>query len=75
MGVPLVDLRASYLPIREELLADFDRILNGMDLLLGANVRAFEAEFAAYCGVEHGVGVSSGTDALSVALRACDVGP
>ena len=75
MGVPLVDLRASYLPIREELLADFDRILDGMDLLLGANVRAFEEEFAAYCDVEHGVGVSSGTDALSVALRACDVGP
>ncbi len=75
MRVPLVDLRASYLPIREELLADFDRILDGMDLLLGANVRAFEEEFAAYCSVEHGVGVSSGTDALSAALRACDVGP
>ncbi len=42
MRVPLVDLRASYLPIREALLAEFDEILMGMQLFLGPNVRAFE---------------------------------
>ena len=56
MKVPLVDLRASYLPIREALLAEFDEILMGMELFLGPNVRAFEEEFAAHCEAAHGVG-------------------
>jgi dTDP-4-amino-4,6-dideoxygalactose transaminase len=73
--VPLVDLRAAFLPIREEIFREFARVLDGMELLLGPQVRAFEAEFAEYLGVVHGVGVSSGTDALQVALRACGVGP
>ena len=75
MKVPLVDLRASYLPIREALLAEFDEILMGMELFLGPNVRAFEEEFAAHCEATHGVGVSSGTDALYAALHACGIGP
>jgi dTDP-4-amino-4,6-dideoxygalactose transaminase len=73
--VPLVDLRASYLPIREPLLRSFDAILDGMQLFLGPNVQAFEKEFAAYCEAAHGIGLSNGTDAISAALRACDVGP
>lgn len=73
--VPLVDLRASYASIREELLAEFDRVLGEMQLFLGPNVRAFEEEFAAYCETSHAVGMSSGTDALHATLRACDVRP
>ena len=73
--VPLVDLRAAWLPVRDEVFRGFARVLDGMDLLLGPEVRAFEAEFADYLGAEHGIGVSSGTDALQVALRACGVGP
>ena len=46
-----------------------------MQLFLGPHTRAFENEFATYCGCEYGVGLSSGTDALVLALRACEVGP
>jgi dTDP-4-amino-4,6-dideoxygalactose transaminase len=74
MRVPLVDLKAGFLPIREELRAEFEKILDGMELFLGPNVRAFEREFAAYCGVAHGIAVSSGTDALLAALLACKLG-
>ncbi len=48
MRVPLVDLRAAYAPIREEVLEEFDKILSGMDLFLGPHLRAFEDEFAAH---------------------------
>jgi dTDP-4-amino-4,6-dideoxygalactose transaminase len=73
--IPLVDLRASFLPIRDDVLREFGAVLDRMQLLLGENVQAFEREFAAYCDVEHGVGVSSGTDALAAALVACGIGP
>jgi len=73
--VPLVDLRASAAAVRDEVLHEFGAILDGMQLFLGPNLQAFEREFAAFCGVDHGIGVSTGTDALLVALRACGVGP
>ena len=73
--VPLVDLSAGYERIREELLGEFDRVLGKMDLFLGESVRAFEREFASWCECPHGIGMSSGTDALYAALRACGVGP
>lgn len=73
--VPLVDLRAAFLPIREELLREIEDVLDGMELLLGPRQRAFEEEFAAYCEAAHGVAVSSGSDALLAALLACGVGP
>ena len=75
MQIPLVDLRATLLPIQDELFKEFGAILERMHLFLGPNVQAFEAAFRAYCQVQHGVSVSSGTDALFAALRACDVGP
>src|SRR5215204_2797911 len=74
MQVPLVDLKAQYRALQPEILAAIDEVLSGMELVLGPSVRAFEAEFAAYCGVEHAIGVGSGTDALYLALRACGVG-
>ena len=73
--IELVDLRRQYLTIRDEVLAAMDAALSGMQLNLGPNVQAFEREFAAYVGTEEGIGVGSGTDALYLALRACEVGP
>ena len=75
MHVPFVDLKAQYAPIRDELLAAISSVLDSMDLVLGANVRAFEEEFARYCNAKHAVGLNSGTDALALALRACGIGP
>lgn len=72
--VPLVDLRAGFEPIRAEVLREFESVLDGMQLMLGPQQRAFEEEFARYCGVAHGVALSSGTDALLAALLACGVG-
>jgi dTDP-4-amino-4,6-dideoxygalactose transaminase len=56
-------------------MAAFEHILDGMELFLGPYVQAFEQSFAHYCECTYGVGVSSGTDALALALRACDIGP
>ncbi len=75
MHVPFVDLKAQYAAIREEVQGAMLSVLDGMDLVLGPNLRAFEAEFAAYCGAAHAIGVAQGTDALTLALRACGVGP
>jgi dTDP-4-amino-4,6-dideoxygalactose transaminase len=73
--IPLVDLRAAFAPIREEVLAAIGEILDSGRLLLGPNVEAFEREFAAYCGAPLAIGLSSGTDAVYAALRATGVGP
>jgi dTDP-4-amino-4,6-dideoxygalactose transaminase len=73
--IPLLDLHAQYRSLRPEMLAAIERVLDGMTLFLGPEQLAFEREFAAYCGAEHGVSVSNGTDALILALRACGVGP
>jgi dTDP-4-amino-4,6-dideoxygalactose transaminase len=74
-SIPLVDLRAQLAPLREELLCEIGQVLDSMELLLGPNTRSFEDEFAAYCGVRHGIAVSNGTDALHLALRAAGIGP
>src|SRR5262249_27977644 len=52
-----------------------ENVLDGMQLYLGPQLAAFEEEFAAYCGCAEGVGLSTGTDALALALRACGIGP
>src|SRR5438876_12262891 len=74
MQIPFVDLKAQHAALREEISAALRDALDSMDLLLGPNVRAFESELAAYCDVRHAIGVGSGTDALYLALRGCDVG-
>src|SRR6266704_4054117 len=74
MQIPLVDLRAQYQTIRGEVLAAIEDVLSGMQLFLGPQSRAFEQEFAAYCGCDYGVGCSTGTDALMLALRVCEIG-
>jgi dTDP-4-amino-4,6-dideoxygalactose transaminase len=73
--IPLVDLRAQYEPLREEILSAIGNVLDSMQLFLGKNVQAFEAEFAQFCGAKYGVGLGSGTEALHLALLACGIGP
>ena len=75
MGVPLFDTSTPLLALRAELNAAIERVLDSKRYILGPEVSAFEQEFAAYCGVEHAVGVANGTDALTIALRAMGVGP
>src|SRR5713226_2771424 len=74
MQIPLVDLRIQYRAIKYEVIAAIEDVLADMNLFLGPQTQAFEQEFAAYCGCRYGIGLSSGTDALTLALRACDIG-
>src|SRR2546428_8162828 len=71
--IPLVDLRAQYATIRDDVRKAIDEVLESMQLTIGPNVRAFDQEWAAYCGTKHAIGVGSGTDALQLAIRACGV--
>src|ERR1700716_1822693 len=71
--IPLVDLRAQYATIRTEVREAIDGVLESMQLTIGPNVRAFDQEWAAYCGTKHAIGVGSGTDALQLAIRAIGV--
>ncbi len=73
--VPLLDLKAQYATIREEVRAAVDRVLESQHFILGPEVEALEAEMAAYCQCGYGIGVSSGSDALLVALMAIDLQP
>ena len=73
--IPLVDVKAQYAPLLDELKERIADVLDSGRFILGPNVRAFEEEAAAYLGVEHAIGVANGTDALVIALDALDVGP
>ncbi|MGH2515881.1 MAG: DegT/DnrJ/EryC1/StrS family aminotransferase [Ktedonobacterales bacterium] len=72
--IPLVDLRAQYEPLRDEILAAIAHVFDSMQLFLGPQQRAFEEEYARYCGTASAIGMSNGTDALEIALRALGVG-
>jgi aminotransferase EvaB len=67
------DYLAEYAAERDDILDAVDTVFASGRLILGESVRRFEAEFSAYCGVRHGVGVDNGTDALLLALRALGV--
>ena len=71
--IPLVDLKSQYATIRDEVRRAIDEVLESMQLTIGPNVRAFDKEWAEYCGTAHSIGVGSGTDALQLAIRACGV--
>jgi dTDP-4-amino-4,6-dideoxygalactose transaminase len=66
---------AGFMSVREELIATFQTVLESGRYILAEHVAAFEREWSAYCETTHAVGVSSGTDALALALRALGVGP
>jgi dTDP-3-amino-3,4,6-trideoxy-alpha-D-glucose transaminase len=72
--IPTTRLDQSDPVLLEELLAVVERVARQGAFTMGTELEAFEDEFAAYCGAEHAVGVSSGTEAISLALRAMDIG-
>jgi dTDP-4-amino-4,6-dideoxygalactose transaminase len=75
MAVPLFDTSTPLDPLRGELRAAAERVLDSGHYILGPEVAAFEQEFASYCGAAHAVGVANGTEAITIALRAIGVGP
>lgn len=75
MGIPLLDLKAQYLTIKDDIDQAIQRVLDSSKFVLGPEMRAFEEEMAAYCGVKEAVAVGNGTDALLLALRGFGVGP
>lgn len=75
MQVPFLDLNRAHDPLRDELAAAVERVLDGNGFILGPEATAFEEEFAAFCGAPQALGVSSGTAALSLMLMAAGIGP
>ena len=73
--IPLLDLKAQYLPLRDDILAAIARVCDSQRFILGPEGDALEKELAAIVGVEHAIGVSSGTDALIVSMMALGIGP
>lgn len=74
-SIPLVDLHAQYTAIRTDIDRAIQTIIDTSSFVMGPTVRQFEGAFAAFCGVTHCVGVSNGTAALELALRALQIGP
>lgn len=75
MKVPFVDLNAAHEELRREINQAFERVVSGGFFILGREVEAFESEFARYCSARYCIGVGSGLDAISLILRAFDIGP
>lgn len=75
MHVPLLDLKAQYATIRDEVRRAIDEVCDSQHFILGPQVEKLEKDVAAYSRCAHGIGVSSGTDALLVALMALDIKP
>jgi len=73
MKIPLLDLTRKYLTIESSLRREWDKVFSSMQLLNGPNLRKFEQEFSAYCGVRSAVGVASGTDAICLSLLALGI--
>ena len=75
MPVPLLDLKPQYASIRDEVLKVTEEVYESQAFILGKRVEEFERDFARYCHSEYAVGVSSGTDALLIALMVQGIGP
>lgn len=75
MGVPLLDLKAHHAPLHQEIMAALEQTFQSQAFILGPEVGKLEERVAAYCQAKYGIGVSSGTDALLVALMALGIGP
>jgi len=75
MNIPILDLKRQYQAIKPEVDAAIERVLVSGRFILGPEVETFEQEIAKYCGVNHAIGVASGTDALLLSLRALGIGP
>ena len=75
MQVPFVSLDRQYHALRDELVAEFDRIGSSGMYIMGETLERFEKEAAAFCGTRHALGVANGSDALFLVLKALDIGP
>jgi dTDP-4-amino-4,6-dideoxygalactose transaminase len=75
MSVAFLELKAPHAALREELTEAFQRVLASGWFVLGPELEAFEAEFAAYCGARHCIGVGNGLEALHLILKAYGIGP
>ena len=73
--VPLLDLKPQYAPIREEIQNAINRVCDSQYFIMGPEVNALEEELSAYCQTKFALGVSSGTDALILALMAINIKP
>lgn len=72
--IPFLDLKSPYIELKAELDAAYQRVMESGWYILGAEVSAFEVEFARYCGVKYCVAVGNGLEALHLILRACEIG-
>ncbi len=75
MGVPLLDLKAHHEPLQQEILDAVEQVFKSQAFILGPEIAKLEERVAAYCQTKYGIGVTSGTDALLIALMALGVGP
>ena len=75
MKIPLIDLRAQYVSIRDDVREAVDRVFESQHFVMGPEVAALEVEVAEYCQTTEAIGCASGSDALLLALMALDVGP
>ncbi len=73
--IPFLDMKAVYAELKPELDAAYARVMESGWFVLGKEVEAFEAEYAAFCGTRHCVGVGNGLEAMELVLRAWDLGP
>jgi dTDP-4-amino-4,6-dideoxygalactose transaminase len=74
LKVPLLDLQAQYRPLRDEILAAMTRVADSQRFIMGPEIEALEGELARMLGIEHAIAVSSGTDAVLLALMAIGIG-
>ncbi|MCA1553952.1 MAG: DegT/DnrJ/EryC1/StrS family aminotransferase [Chloroflexi bacterium] len=72
--IPLVDLKAQYAAIKPDVDAAIARVVESTQFIMGEEVRAFEREFATFCGAKHCIGMASGTAAIHLALHVCGIG-
>ncbi|MFC1925904.1 DegT/DnrJ/EryC1/StrS family aminotransferase [Chloroflexota bacterium] len=75
MNIPLVDLKAQYISLKQEIDAAFAKVMGGGEFILGHEVKSLESEISSYCGSEYAIAVASGTEALLLALLACGIKP
>lgn len=73
--VPLLDLKAQYATIKDDVRAAIDEVVESQYFILGPTVEKLEQQVAAYCGAKHAIGCASGSDAILLAMLALDIGP
>ena len=71
--IPMLDLKAQYLPLKEEIKTALKQIIENGQFVLGENVRSLEKEIASYHSVSKGIGLASGTDSLHLCLKALGI--